>query len=113
MLLGDALEELSAAGAFKISTSCSLAFGPGTVPLESLLRGAQAGAGAAPLSALLEFCAELLPTVGLAVCGMILTRQPTAAAAFASSTGKPAMLLPWLQTLSQALVFCVNALKSN
>lgn len=103
-LLGDTLQDLSATAAFKIAAACSLVFGTGAAWFDRVLEHAQAGAEVS-LEPLVSASTDQLRAVAAAVAGKLLARQPKAAAAFANSTGKPAMLLPWLRAVSRAAMF--------
>lgn len=91
--------------AFKLGAACSLVFGPGRAALDVCFAAAT-GSHSSPeaLGVLADFAANQLASVML-LASMILEpgRQPQAAAAFASSTARPAALLPWLAALTQAV----------
>lgn len=57
---------------------------------------------------LVEACVNQLAAVTTAVSSVLhRTNQPQAAAAFASSTARPLLLLPWVHALSQAVLQAV------
>ncbi len=93
------LPQLSAQTTSKLGAAFSLLFGPGRAALDGFLTVASASPQehAALLS---EFAATQLA----ALTGVLdPTRQPQAAAAVAGSTAKPAVLLPWLGAMSEAV----------
>ena len=104
-LLATHAAELSAATSFKVAASCSLVFGPGAALLERQLQlhGAMAGGATTPAQ-LQEGCDVQLTAVAWALQMLHPSPRLKAAAAFAGSAGKPAALLPWLRTVSRALV---------
>lgn len=78
--------------------------------LLSQLHEAASGTGTATAAQLLTGCCAQLTAVDWMLRQLHPSRQPKAAAAFAGSTGKPAVLLPWLQTVSLALVAAGSAM---
>ena len=99
---------LSAQAAYVLGAACSLVLGPGRTVLERST--ASFAAHRLPLAA------ALLPQASICQVQVVtatmdrvlsLDRQPQAAAAFANSTAKPAVLLPWLLTVSRALPLVV------
>lgn len=88
--------------AFAIGTACSLVFGPGTTMLASAVLSQ-------PPEVVLEFAKAQLGAVMLVVVDLLPPRHLSReAAAFARSTARPAVMLPWLGTLSKALVLHQN-----
>ena len=109
LLLGGALEDISATAAFKIGAACSLVLGPGAAMLELALTRTRSEASADMSTVLLGICLAHLQAVGPAVGGALPCNQTKAAAAFANSTGKPATLLPWLRAVSQTLLLLAQS----
>lgn len=97
--------ELPATSAFKIAAACTLVFGPGAAQLEAELQKTQHSADSeGAFFRLWDGCRAQLAAVAHVLTTLLPSDQPKAAAAFAGSTGKPAALLPWLQTASQGLL---------
>lgn len=96
---------LSAPTAFKLGAACSLVFGPGRTVMAGYLLTCAAGQMPPRQSFLLPDCfdAELAAVLAIAAEVLEPSRQRQAAAAFASSTARPSVLLPWLSTLTEAL----------
>lgn len=104
LLAADAVE-LSAAATFKVAAACSMVFGPGTALLDMQLQQALADASTAIEAVRLRNkCRIQLEAVASVFNMLTHSHHQKAAAAFASSTGKPTALLPWLLTVSRALL---------
>lgn len=107
MYLAGHVPQLSSQTAFKLGAACGLVFGPGANALHYLLAAAtdpghDQEAAAADL---MITCGVQLSAVLSAITRVISrSRYPQAAAAFANSTAKPLAILPWVQTLSCALL---------
>lgn len=92
--LAAGMPQLSDQAAFKLAAACSLIFGPGLLVLRQC----------AQLDALMEAVGTQLSAVTAVVARVLQpSDRPQAARAFASSTAKPAALLPWLAAISQAV----------
>lgn len=102
-LLASRLGQLSSQAAVKISSACSLAFGPGAALAEVLPSMQQPAGSLAGLNVAEFYGCQLAAVAGTLESVLSPSRQPRAAATFASSTGKPAVLMPWLQGLCRAL----------
>lgn len=105
--LADGLPQLSPQTAFKLGAAFNLVFGPGRAAIAATLVASSAGVADAQHAAahlLPRFCDFQLASIAC-VMGSLLhpSRQPQAAAAFANSTARPAVLLPWLDVLTRTL----------
>ena len=101
---------LSVQGAFKIGAAISLVFGPGRVQLEAALDAAQASSTPQELAAIPQLCGVMLTVVDAIMAALLSPdRHPEAAAAFASSTARPPLMLPWLAAVSRALPVAMSS----
>ena len=86
----------------QMEAACSLVVGPGRARVQTLLAAVQAGSEDA--GNLLKACYSKLNYMLCMARGLTdPEHQQQAAAEFASSTAQPAVLLPWLASLSQAI----------
>lgn len=98
------LPHLPSQTAFKISAGCSLVFGPGAALIEAQLSPQTAAAFDSIPCSRIELYGSQAAAVGAFFHGLLHPpHQPRAVAAFAGSTGKPEVLLPWLLGLCRVL----------
>ena len=93
-MLACTLKQLEPQAALAISTACSLAFKTGSMMLAPAVQSQSA-------EVTLQLCASQLEAAGVALDMLRPSQQPRAAAAFASSTGKPAVLMRWLRSCAR------------
>ncbi len=101
--------QLSAQTAYRLGAACSLVFGPGRTALERIAAAVQALPSPDFTLALASMCRGQVKALAATMNGVLRSEvQPQAAAAFASSVAKPAVLLPLLVALSQAVPLVVT-----
>lgn len=93
--------QLQAASAFKIASAFSLIFGPGAALLGLQLDAAEQATTRRSLGPLCDV--QLVAVYACTFNTLDSSEQTAAAAAFASSTAKPAALLPWLLATARTL----------
>lgn len=109
MQLACYVPRLSAQAAFKLGAACSLVLGPGRAALAACLAAATAYPAQDALYDLADAVGFQLSAVTITLVGVLHPQhQPQAAAAFASSTAKPAVLLPWLAALTDAMPLALS-----
>lgn len=112
MDMASSIVQLSPQTGFKLGAACTLVLVPGERALRAFMAGAKAGlqppAVQNAYAQLVEACVNQLAAVTSAVSSVLHRKnQPQAAAAFASSTARPLLSLPWVHALSQAVLQAV------
>ncbi|KAI7842248.1 hypothetical protein COHA_003889 [Chlorella ohadii] len=110
------IQQLPAASAFKIGAGCALVFGAGTALIAQPLLAAvgQLDGNAAPAERVLIMSDAQLAAIAVCLAGLLHpSKQPAAAAAFASSTAKPAALLRWLLLTARTMAAVRDSFASD
>lgn len=101
ILLACDAQQVSAHAAQTLGAACSLVLGPGRTVLERSMPAGRQRLPAAAASQLASICDAQVTALESMLAGVLSPEcRPEAAAVLASSTAKPAALLPWLATLS-------------
>lgn len=104
-LLSLGLPQVPARLALQLSGACSLAFGPGAALFEALPPRRRPAAPSPSASSIeVQLCGAQVAAVAQILTLMMSNAwQPRGAAAFARTTGKPEVMLPWLLGMCCAL----------